>query len=72
MNNNEWQPIETAPKTGVNICSWCKEYGLTICSWTGHEDENGNFEEGWISFDGGMTFKLDPTHWIPLPNPPTN
>jgi hypothetical protein len=70
MNNNEWQPIETAPKDGTNILSWCKEYGLVICSWTGHEDDNGQFETGWIAFHCFATYKFNPTYWIPIPKPP--
>lgn len=65
----EWQPIETAPKDGTCILI-CRPYFLppmykiNTCQW----------EEGvWLSngcVDDYLTFP-DATHWMPLPEPPT-
>ena len=55
-----WQPIETAPKdnkTWVLVC----EYGF---SYVAIFDK-----EGFCHTDERIG--LDPTHWIPLPKPPT-
>ena len=67
-----WESIKTAPKDGTWILIWgCPVlYGavievlkgdrsITIGLWDGKAwaDET----EGWI---------LDPTHWMPLPEPP--
>ena len=63
----QWQPIETAPKDGTDIL--CYERGhpkipedngfMAVAHWS-----NGTWSEdvsGWV----------EPTHWMPLPEPPT-
>jgi hypothetical protein len=57
-----WQPIDTAPKNGTEFIVYCPPaHGLrdmaSICSW--HEDAGFCVDE-----------LREPTHWIPLPNPP--
>jgi len=61
-----WQPIETAPKDGTEImCAlylWndeSKGYGYELVSWDGEE---------WCSEDNAI---YPPTHWMPLPSPPS-
>lgn len=66
----EWQPIETAPKDGTAI----------IGAWDSKIFENRwfihpvIFENGiWIHYwDQDEDHVLYPTHWMPLPEPPTN
>jgi regulator of replication initiation timing len=55
----EWQPIETAPKDGIT------ETLVMDCGhvYIGIFDKNGFCED--LHCAG-----LDPTHWMPLPNPP--
>jgi len=56
-----WKPISTAPKDGTEILGYwarSKVYGLT--EWRG---------DGWIDEEGDPV--SDPTHWMPLPEPPT-
>ena len=65
-NQTEWQSIETAPTDGTEIIAWNKTHGERICSWTGH-DYNGEFEEGFIYFEGFGTYKFQPKKWKPLP-----
>jgi len=69
-----WQPIETAPRDG----SW---FMVCIC----HADEESRYVGGKpliVFFDGvnfithsGMHLNSEgyysPTHWMPLPEPPT-
>lgn len=57
---NMWQLIETAPKDGRKLCLWTPEYG-------------GQPFIDWLTFDGdtGKTSDARPTHWQPLPSPPT-
>ena len=72
----EWQPIETAPKDGTKILVNGKFN--SVIAWFGADPNNGNEEEEWLSGDGddfscGYYYTpVDPTHWMPLPNPPAN
>ena len=60
----EWQQIETAPRDGSNLILWCD--GVTVGSWSAnvHPWNDGNW---WID---GMQVTGNPTHWMPLPEPP--
>lgn len=71
-----WLPIETAPKDGTrilvnNIFPWgylTDEEPMGVASW--NKTYTGKYH--WISnacCDGVSDF--NPTHWMPLPNPPT-
>lgn len=66
---SEWQPIETAPKDGGDILVFFPEdEGVLRVSY-------GYY--GWkINPDGGTEFDYEitgnPTHWMPLPNPPVS
>lgn len=70
-----WQPIETAPKDGsiIDILARGKRY--TDC-WWGRETYGKRI--GWVyqgdyDSDGPVDeFIDDPTHWQPLPEPPTS
>lgn len=70
-----WQPIETAPKDGtklllhvlgnhggnsIHVARWDAAY---IGSGWGHR---------WIHTDHWDGVSGKPTHWMPLPEPPTN
>lgn len=77
--SQEWQPIETAPKDGTEIIGWNGKF-VTAISWLSDKDDNGH--TGWCCSgytDGGMLYYLhnalsdenQPTHWKPLPAPPT-
>lgn len=66
-----WQPIETAPKDGTYFLafnaaleadSWADEERHMIVQWTGR----GYWR---IALDGQSAH---PTHWMPLPPPPSN
>jgi hypothetical protein len=64
---SEWQPIETAPKHGGNIMLWCVDLvggngRVATGSW---RDSYGG---SW--WDYHMEYMLNPTHWMPLPEPP--
>lgn len=83
MNNNEWQPIETAPKDGtwlLGLDAESKESG--IIRWSSKEDyikrskEEGtanwkyNAHEGWQCYEYDSAYD-SPTHWLALPKLPT-
>ena len=76
LADQEWRPIETAPKDGTKVLVYDESYGLPQKAWFGkdHFDEE---HEGWLFGDGddyscGLYFTpINPTHWMPLPKPPT-
>ena len=73
-----WQPIETAPKDGSWVLVFdpsnideSYEVRPVSAQWT--EDMNGgktdwHWQFAW--FDGGYFGDCEPTHWMPLPEPP--
>jgi hypothetical protein len=68
----DWQPIETAPKDGTVIDLWDR-YGFrwTNRHWGHHSFLHGKptDEPSWgaPTTDGPGP---DPSHWMPLPEPP--
>lgn len=85
MTEQEWRPIETAPKdTGNKV-----EY-ILICEgnvlpdlvvWHGkrkrelgpHDCDKAWIQDipgGWFNVSGQRSRILNPTHWMPLPSPP--
>jgi len=62
-----WQPIETAPKDGSSILLWNGDF-VASGAW-----------EPW-PVDGHIMHRAtdhdwtcdDPTHWMPLPDPPAS
>lgn len=56
----EWQPIETAPKDGTPILVCDKGPYAYVAEWFQHS-------RTWIGAD---KMYWEPTHWMPLPEPP--
>lgn len=66
---DKWQPIETAPKDGTEILGWVYGERWAVCKY----HKNSMFKvEGFATYgwDDGYEW-ADPTHWMPLPDPPT-
>lgn len=61
----KWMPIESAPKRGVEILAICDNGDCHIIY--GHYYSGGMMHE-WAQFGGDRSF--EPTHWMPLPEPP--
>jgi hypothetical protein len=61
----EWQPIETAPKDGTLVDLWS---GLHGNRWTDYSWAAGRW---WRYSFGYEPFEFNPTHWMPIPSPPT-
>ena len=61
---NEWQPIETAPKYNC-VLLWNGDF-LTIGMFNRTLDAFVDLAE----HSGGVGFEDEPTHWMPLPDPP--
>ncbi|MEM1040834.1 MAG: DUF551 domain-containing protein [Pseudomonadota bacterium] len=58
--NNDWQPIETAPLDGTDILTWDGNYHTVLFM--------SQYGSGWTA--GNPRIKYEPTHWQPLPSPP--
>ena len=57
----KWKPIETAPKNTNGVLVWAKKHGIEVGRWS----------EGFKSWVGDDNFVIKPTHWMPLPDTPT-
>jgi hypothetical protein len=60
--NDDWQPIETAPEGGYLVLVYPNYHGAVTCA---HRDDNGIWRD-----DLEGNFEIQPTHWMPLPEPP--
>jgi hypothetical protein len=58
----EWQPIKTAPKDGTKILTYQEWASYTI----------SYFDPKWGNWVGASSARYDPTHWMPLPKPPSD
>jgi len=65
---SEWQPIETAPKNYINVLVFDPGYGQVVAEY--HFSFGGMWVVSAYSTDNSQT-GLEPTHWMPLPAPPT-
>lgn len=72
----EWQTIETAPKDGTNILGYNGE-DVTEMVWEDWPDDNSHvgwcragFESGGMLDETHFRMEPEPTHWMPLPEPP--
>lgn len=59
-----WRPIETAPKDETQILGWCDGREHLLVHW-GY----AYGIRGWLDRNGNIEYT--PTHWMPLPKPPT-
>ncbi len=81
-----WQPIETAPKDGAEVLGYREDCGVLLMRWcaladflTDAElaelDEETAFAADWFYADflhgGRLEGEEAPTHWRPLPAPPS-
>lgn len=83
----EWQPIETAPKDGTKVDLWVitrgcyenKDERIPDASWEDGgwgtcETLQGTYGHWHFEYDGPAKkghHCVKPTHWMPLPNPPS-
>jgi hypothetical protein len=68
-----WLPIETAPKDGTSMLLWI-EGRYHIGGWSRTGDISYPF--AWVNEYGDIIARPwqgdpEPTHWMPLPDPPT-
>lgn len=67
---SEWKPIETAPRDGTKVLAW-RNGALEILRWD--HIKVGPLMAGWWFVGDRAVVDRDaqPTHWMPLPAPPT-
>ena len=69
--DTEWQPIETAPRDGTRVLLFGRGPYDDIEAFTGEF----SFDR-WLAAPNEaseyMPESCSPTHWIPLPEPPTS
>jgi hypothetical protein len=64
MDTLTWQPIETAPmRNSVLVCFWNHDVLIAM-----RDDVDGS--DGFYCAHVGKLNR--PTHWMPLPNPPSS
>lgn len=59
-----WQPIETAPKDGAWVLvieGQVPDKPQFVAKWNDY---------GWVDCDDDVNYTINPTHWMPLPEPP--
>lgn len=65
---DEWRDIASAPKDGTPILMWVsgERRRVVFGWWSGRHDP----EYPWHTY--GEAYRVDiPTHWMPLPTPPS-
>ena len=85
---SEWQPIETAPRTGEKLIVFYRNGNnkarTVMARWLTEEQaveldaddvglECGWYEciDNWDDYTDVAIHEGEPTHWMPLPKPPT-
>lgn len=68
-----WQPIESAPRDGTYILLGYADSHSEEGRWMGDASRNHWGETGWFASDDDVLCEhpSKPTHWRPLPAPPT-
>lgn len=74
MRSEDWRPIESAPKDGTTVLLYFPDRGSVCGSWD--KDEYARKPAPYWSRDTERIFGVretranQPTHWMPLPEPP--
>lgn len=70
---SEWQPIKTAPKDGTEVLLLFADEPLWIVAFFGPDSQKKSSEICWrCKWDHESLHQgyEEPTHWMPLPEPP--
>lgn len=69
----DWQPIETAPKSGLQRLLVVRDGRIEFAHWAVMFDDDGKPSGGWWWTDRLIKDREpQPTHWMPLPPAPTS
>ncbi|WP_445322869.1 DUF551 domain-containing protein [Ramlibacter sp. AN1015] len=71
--SSTWQPIETAPTGPFDYDRWFMPHSPRLLLWVGEYAVIGtyNFTERGKGRWQGPLGNISPTHWMPLPAPPS-
>lgn len=61
-----WRPIETAPPPEDEMFIYYEPRGDKRCIGLAYHTKGG----GWRDSEGNWSYRLNPTHWMPLPSAP--
>lgn len=64
----DWQPIETAPRDGYEFLAYGDEIGWQVVDY---DPNPRNPDWLWAVADGTTYHREAFTHWMPLPDPPS-
>ena len=65
VRSPRWQPIETAPIMEMVLVHWVSDRSSEVACM----EENGAWLIGWERLEDNSP---RPTHWMPIPTPPTD
>jgi hypothetical protein len=67
-----WRPIETAPKDGSAVLVYFPDIGVCEVLWSTQVFEDGFWSVSDNKFEDRPLrgWSTEPTHWMPLPDPP--
>lgn len=65
-----WQPIETAPQDGTRVLTCFHGVDYQINQFTNHADTAPGYRIGRDKTWWNSPPNRQPTHWMPLPEPP--
>lgn len=72
---SNWQPIKTAPRDGTIILVYLpwphKSYRVRQASYGGQNSNKPNQWYIYFNRSDARYIDIEPTHWMPFPNPPT-
>jgi hypothetical protein len=69
---SDWQPIATAPKDGTDVLLFAREGECAPSVYVGRWSTSAWYGAAWVAYEHrSETEYLTPTHWMPLPAPPT-
>lgn len=75
LEESEWHGMESAPRDGTPVLIWGPKFANSFSAYWTNEQTDMSKEGGWTD---GSTNRYDefyasfPTHWRPLPPPPTD
>ncbi len=76
LQQQQWQPMDSAPKDGTRLLLATRSFGIDVGSWKKDYNSSKGDKADWYNewgddFSTGSYYcPLSPTRWQPLPQPP--